>query len=81
MGKYEKRRYFRKMRKAGVPFILAAKLSRFGYSATDVIMKGIEGFTTETITSCTCCGPDTLRVTDPRTGRSFDFDYWSLAPR
>lgn len=81
MGKYEKRRYFRKMRKAGIPFILSAKLSRFGYSATDVVMKGIEGFTTEVITSCTCCGPSILRVVDQKSKKSYDFCYWSMDPK
>lgn len=82
MGKYEKRRYFRKMRKAGIPFILAAKLSRFGSSASAVYVNGgIEGFSTEVITSCTCCGPSILRVTDQKSKKSYDFCYWTMAPK
>lgn len=82
MGKYEKRRVFRQYRRAGVPFILSVKLVRVrakGEGAWRLDEALPEGWRSESVTHCECCGPVFVRVHSPE-GKSWKLDYFSLAP-
>lgn len=78
MGKYEKRRYFRAHRRAGVPFLVACALSRRGWDVTGATLP--EGYSGESVTRCECCGPEFFRVTETKTGRSWEFSYFTGMP-
>lgn len=80
MGKYEKRRVFRAYRKAKVPFLLAAWLSRKDFVEMRYRETLPAGFTAQTVTYCECCGPVLYRVTEEKTGRSWDFDHFTGRP-
>jgi hypothetical protein len=81
MGKYEKRRFFRQYRRAGVPFILACKLARAkgGYIPAS-LFEPPEGYKTEVCVYCDCCGPEILKVSTLDGSRTWNLDYWSLLP-
>lgn len=79
MGKYEKRRFFRKMRTAKVPFLLAAWLSRkpaweLGLRSSSSLPVG---FSMECLRFCECCGPEVVRLREEKTGRTWDFSYFT----
>lgn len=79
MGKYEKRRWFRQNRKAGVPFLLACFLSRRGRDSL-LMQEPPTGWKREVVTMCECCGPAYWKYTELSTGRSWDFNYWTGLP-
>lgn len=81
MGKYEKRRAFRQYRRAGIPFLVAAKLSQARSKGLAAAFVPPEGYTSEVITHCQCCGPETLRVSKSDGSKSWDLEIWSLLPR
>lgn len=80
--KYERRKYFREYRKAGIPFMAAHRLAKlkargsFACEVAEELQK--EGITVETLTFCECCGPEVLRL---RKGEKFyDLRYFGLMP-
>lgn len=76
MGKYEKRRHFRAMRAAKVPFAVAVLFSR--KSTVDRRFCDLpEGFTRSETTYCPCCGPVSFTVSETRTGKSWTFGWFS----
>lgn len=56
MGKYEKRRVFKQLRKDGVPFLLAVKVARLFRDSNPAAFMQLEEFKPEFSRSCDCCG-------------------------
>lgn len=79
MGKFEKRRFFRSMRRAKVPFLVAHWLSR--KPAWELAWRDQaslpSGFSMSCLTFCECCGPEVVRLTEEKTGRTWDFSYFT----
>lgn len=81
--KYERRKYFREYRLAGLPFMVAQRLSKLrvkgGFACEVERELAKEGVQVETITLCDCCGPEVLRLF--KGGKAWDLNYFGLNPR
>ena len=81
--KFQRRKFAREYRKAGLPFIAAKRLAKVRDQVGCFwdVQKAMEkeGITAEAVTYCDCCGPEAILLEWSK-GRLF-LNYFDLSPR